>query len=215
MRSYLHIFLLAVLLGSCSGNDNKWPETKTRKLEPIKETTVFSNDLKAFPDREGIIGVADIPEMLCLSIMDTATFEQLPEKVSAAYELLQQQADSIGAETNAVPGYLSYNNNTKNVKFECVLPIRAFPKKQPRKAKIVVLEADKMVVCNYYGTYRNLFTAYGQINQYIQKNRLQQTGPMREFYMSDPATQTDQSKWLTRIFVPVTKSENDQELLSN
>ena len=62
-----------------------------------------------------------------------------------------------------------------------------------------------MLVYNYYGPYDKLYTAYNMIRDFCVIAKLAQNGPMREFYVTDPATDSNSEKWLTRIIVPVRK----------
>jgi effector-binding domain-containing protein len=77
------------------------------------------------------------------------------------------------------------------------------PKLQPKQYKIVVLEASSMLIYNFYGSYKNLFVAYDKMKRYCDKHDLLQSGPMREFYITDPEKEKDQEKWLTRVMLPV------------
>jgi len=152
---------------------------------------------------KGIAGVFDVPEMLCLSRMDSAPAREIPKKVPQNFLILHKELERVGAEQDGPPGQLNYNNDTSNFKFECVVLIREMPKIQPRNCNVVILEASKMVIYNYYGPYGGLFNAYREIGEYCRKNNLVQTGPQREFYVSDPGVEKDPSKRLTRIMVPV------------
>lgn len=199
--------LLSLLVSSC-GSEPKVEEAAAPALVPFKETVVtdstsFANNFEIYDKRVGIIGVIDVPEMLVLSTLDSAAKKDLPDRMVNAYALLEKEMNEVGAEMNGPIGMISYNNSPSNFVFESVLCIKKVPRIQPKKSKIVVLEASKMVIYNFYGPYQNLFAAYDKIEKYCKKNDLIQSGPMREFYITDPAKETNQEKWLTRIFLPV------------
>lgn len=214
MKGYVkHKLLFSVLFTlifvSCSQEEEipakKEPTRQVQTLaeKPITDTTSFNNDFTSFGTGSGVVGVFDVPEMLVLSIMDSSDLKHVSDKVVKNYALLEEDMKACGAEMNGPVGQITYNNNPNNFVFENVMCIRRIPGKQPKNSKIVVLEASSMLVFNFYGSYQNLFAAYDKVKRYCDKNDLIQSGPMREFYITDPAKEKDSGKWLTRLLVPV------------
>jgi effector-binding domain-containing protein len=70
-----------------------------------------------------------------------------------------------------------------------------------------VLEASDMLVYNFYGAYQDLYTAYDKVRETLKAQQLSQSGPAREFYVTDPSREKDPKNWLTRIMVPVTAAK--------
>lgn len=205
--AFLYLFFGVVLLTAC-GAEQETKQSKKEELAALKETkitdsTIFENAIDAFGKQPGAVGVFDVPEMLVLSILDSASKEKLADLLIKNYALLEQDVKETGAEMNGHLGIISYTNNPANFVFEAVLCIKRMPVKQPAHAKVVVLEASKMLVFNFYGPYQNLFAAYDKIRKYCDKNDLIQSGPIREFYITDPGKEPDPEKWLTRLFLPV------------
>lgn len=209
MRLFHSNFVLAFsaisFLFSCTPEEKleEKPLLVPPKETKIVDTTIFVNDITNYDPRFGVIGVFDIPEMLVLSVMDSAAKKDLSTNMVNNYALLEKEMNEVGADMNGPIGIISYNNNPSNFVFESVLCIKQVPKKQPQKSKIVILEASKMLVYNFYGPYQNLFAAYDKMERHCKKNDLLQSGPIREFYITDPAVEKNPEKWLTRIFLPV------------
>lgn len=191
---------------SCGSSDSE-AEVKQPNTDSISKTNQELIKLATIDSKPGVVGVFDIPEMLTICKMDSAPMKDVSFKVAKAYSVLEEEMNAIKAEIDGMPGMLTYNNDTTNFIFECVLPIKALPKQEPKTTKIVVLEACPMLIYNFYGPYKQLFTAYNAIRKYLADNKLTQNGPMREFYLSDPTVEKDPAKWQTRIMVPVTKSK--------
>jgi effector-binding domain-containing protein len=204
MKSFLVAGIcLIILTSSCAPeSDNgvtaNMPDTTSVKQEKLH----FNNDLTKYSNLGGLVGIYEVEPMLTISKTDSSNAESVPKKVSAAYHLLSRQAEKIGAVV-LQPGQISYNNDASNFKFECLFLLREFPSKQPDSASIVLLEPGSMLLYNYYGSYDKLYTAYDKIRKYCTAAEMKITGPMREFYMNDPMSESDSSKWLTRIMVPV------------
>lgn len=209
MKNVLKITLLltiAVFTFSCSDSENE------KALEQLNADSVLKANQKnidraVLDSKPGVVGVMDVGEMLTISKIDSAPMRDVSFKVAKAYSVLEEEMNAVGAVMDGMPGMITYNNDTTNFKFECVLPIKEMPKKQPTKCNIVVLEASKMLIYNYYGPYQQLFTAYDKIRSYTKEKGLVQSGPMREFYLSDPTLEKDPAKWQTRIMVPVNNAK--------
>lgn len=209
MKSFLKAAVLVLFIGtvfSCSQEEKKQQEPVAPAPvveKKITDSTVFKNDLYNFDPASGPIGVYDMPEMLVLSMIDSARQKDVSAALVKDYAILEEEMNAIGAEMNGPVGMISYSNDLKNFIFEPVICIKKIPAKQPTRCKIVVLEASKVLVYNFYGPYQSLFSAYDKIKRYCEKNDLLQSGPIREFYITDPDKEPDQKKWLTRIVLPI------------
>lgn len=195
------VICFTLLFSSCS-NDDKVVKETPKKDSTSTKASYFWN-LANFPATKGALGVYDVPEMLCLSIFDSAAVEAMADHYARNYAILATERDSIGIKSNGAMGVLNYNDDPRSLKFECVLLIDQMPTIQPTHSRIVVMEATKALVYNFYGDYVNLFQAYKEIREYCEKNNLMQSGPVREFYLTDSTVEPDRSKWLTQIILPV------------
>jgi effector-binding domain-containing protein len=61
------------------------------------------------------------------------------------------------------------------------------------------IPASKAVFVNYYGAYDNETDAYAAIRKYLAEHKLKQRFPLIEQYIAGPGTESDSSKWVTRI----------------
>lgn len=197
-------FLLA--LTACN-NTNDAALIEQQSQDSLQKETAKSKliikDVKQFTDSPGVAGIFNVPEMLTIARLDSAPMKDISFKMAKSYSVLEEQLKRLDVKIDGSYGCIYYNNNPDNFLFECVVPINKMPAKQPKDCKVVVLEADKMLIYNFYGPYQNLFSSYDLIRKYLLKNKLEQVGPMREFYITDPTAEKDPLKWLTRIMVPV------------
>ncbi len=58
---------------------------------------------------------------------------------------------------------------------------------------------DSVRVINYYGAYSGSAEAHAAMEEYLQKKHLTSTLPVIEEYVTDPMTEKDTAKWLTRV----------------
>lgn len=61
----------------------------------------------------------------------------------------------------------------------------------------------KVLVINYYGPYEGSGKAHEAMDEYIKWHGLTQNGPVIEEYITDPQSEPDQAKWLTKVYYPV------------
>jgi effector-binding domain-containing protein len=206
--------LLCLILVSCSADPNAaWTDPNAAKdSAAIKKSdssyTLVPNhvaikDEKELTDAKGIVGIFIVPEMLALTKLDSAPVSRVALKMSKGFETALADIKAIKAERYGSMGAIYYNNDTANFVFECVVPILKMPKIAPKKSQVVVLEEAKMVVYNYYGSYIFLNDAYEDLRAFCKKNKLEQSGPLREFYITDASMVKDSTQWLTRIMLPV------------
>jgi effector-binding domain-containing protein len=52
---------------------------------------------------------------------------------------------------------------------------------------------------DYYGSYDKTEHAHNQMDKYIKEKNYKMVMPVIEEYITDPMTEKDTSKWLTRI----------------
>lgn len=201
MKKLFFVLGITIAFVSCK---NSSEEKSDNSGNSAITTNTVAPQAPAIEETPGIIGVFDIPEILTLSIIDSAKQEDIGFKIGKHYSAIEADIAALGLSTEGMPpGAIYYNNDPKNFIFECIVPINKTPKEQPKNSTIVVLEATKAVIYNYYGPYDKMFNAYAELKTYLEKNKLEQSGPAREFYISDATIEKDPNKWLSKIYIPV------------
>jgi effector-binding domain-containing protein len=66
--------------------------------------------------------------------------------------------------------------------------------------KMIKLEGGKVLSIDYYGPYEGLGTAHMALGLHMKKNNLEFQMPAIEEYITDPGTEPDSSKWLTKVY---------------
>jgi hypothetical protein len=217
----LVILLFVCMLSSCGDPSGDSPVNTTGTLENtgtvINDSVrlrdslsrLYENDLSIYSNLGGVVGIYNVKPMLSLCKKDSSPVDKLGMRIAEDFRLLDREAARLGVN-GTLAGQISYNNNPENFKFECLLLIDSIPTMRSDSVQAVMLEPANMLVYNHYGAYASLHEAYDKIRKYCKASKLIVAGPMREFYVSDPAEQHDSSKWLTRIFVPVAAKESEK-----
>jgi effector-binding domain-containing protein len=189
------LIFLTGLLFACSGEKKEQQGTSS-----LQDNTSIGSGA---PANKNIEGVYSVPEMLCVSIKDTANAATIASRLQEDFTILQEEVEAMKIKNPGNQGLIMLTNTPDNFIFRCVIPIDGIPLRTPEKASMFVLEGTRAVVYNYYGPYDKMTQAYKEIKDYMDEHKLIQSGPPREFYITDPALEKDTAKWFSKIYIPV------------
>jgi effector-binding domain-containing protein len=203
MKRFIYSLVCAALISCGPDQRNTADELKNDSSFTIEADPLAVKTQKQLTDAKGIIGVFYVPEMLTVTKLDSAPMSKVGAGMTKNYVLIGEDIELMKAKRFGSMGAIYYNNDTSNFIFECVIPIENMPTIKPKHGQVVVLEEGKMLIYNYYGPYQQLFGAYDEIRAYCAKYKLEQIGPLREFYITDASTVPNPADWLTRIMLPI------------
>lgn len=147
------------------------------------------------------VNEADFSETSYLYIRDTMSMATIGQKMGQYYGEIMGYLQSLKLEPAGAPlaVYHSWENNVFDV--ECGIPVQGV--KDPGKFKTGMLKAQKVATVDFYGPYEKTEAAHIAIEAWIKANNRTVTGSPWESYVTDPATEKDPNKWLTRIYWPI------------
>ena len=132
-------------------------------------------------------------------MFDTLPMEEISGEFFAKnYADIGKQIAKFG---NGAPSALFYIWDTENTttKMAIAIPLKEIPTKVNEGFKVISVPKNESFYVDYYGTYAKMEGAHEAINEYIFTNNLKGQYVAIEEYVSDPATEPDPSKWLTKI----------------
>lgn len=155
--------------------------------------------------RIGSITVEDLEERHALIIQDSADFEGIGSKMGEMYGLLMKKMEQMNLEVVGAPFAIYHNWDPEGkTHFACGLPISK--KVYARKpVEYLRLKETRVVSVVHYGEY-NTEKAHRAIDQFVNENQLVITGAPWEEYLTDPMSETDTSKWQTKVYYPILSS---------
>lgn len=71
--------------------------------------------------------------------------------------------------------------------------------KAPAGMEVVTLAPGRAAVMNYMGGYHGLYGAHMEMENYFKQNNYEQMAPVIEEYITDPGSEPDSNKWVTKI----------------
>lgn len=100
------------------------------------------------------------------------------------------------------PFALYHGMPTQTVRVEAGFPVAGDFRSTPDVLASALPEAEAFEAM-HQGSYNSLSTTYGAIQQRMGAEGFTPSDTMWEFYLSDPGTEPDATKWLTRVVWPV------------
>ena len=102
--------------------------------------------------------------------------------------------------------YFKWNEETKDAELTVAIGLKG--KTAPKGYKTYEVPGGEYLVIDYYGDYDGSGAAHEAMYAHISENgyTIPEDGIVIEEYITDPGTEPDKSKWLTKIVYPVTKT---------
>jgi effector-binding domain-containing protein len=134
------------------------------------------------------------------AIRKTLTMPEMSAFMSEVYgkigeAMKKSRAKCLGP---AVGIYYTWDEKTMSSDMAAGMPIN----KSITTNEILMIEipADTAYLIDYYGSYSASVDAHTAMNLFFKMNNLKPKMPVIEEYITDPMTEPDSSKWLTKIY---------------
>ncbi len=119
------------------------------------------------------------------------------ERFGKIMDLLKKsKLDPAGAPSGV---YYTWDVAKKTTDIAVAIPVNANTSVAGGEIKTFQIPASKAVYVDYYGPYNDFEKAHEALGEYINKNGLKEKYPVIEEYITDPMTEKDSTKWLTKI----------------
>lgn len=130
--------------------------------------------------------------------------DQIQEFMSKSYQTIMEGLKNAGYEPAGAPSalYFEWNVEEETADMAAVFPLGN------TEADVMGLESfnvpqGRAFQVDYYGDYDNMIAVHGALEKGMNEKGMQLSNAVVEEYLTDPSTEEDPSKWLTRITYPV------------
>lgn len=110
------------------------------------------------------------------------------------------EANKVGIA--GAPFAIYHEMEGERIDLECGIPITKMTESN-EIIKTAVYHKRKCAALDYYGDYRQLEDAHTALQSWIEERRFKLAGSPLEFYITDPANESNPENWHTRILYPV------------
>lgn len=138
-----------------------------------------------------------------LGIRQQLGFKDLTAKLFAdGYGQIQAVMEKAKIETAGQPVgiYYTWDVDAQKTDMAVALPVKKGTAVNGGGITAFELPPGKALVVDYYGGYSGFGKAHEALLAYIKTNKLVEVPPVIEEYVTDPATEPDSNKWLSRIY---------------
>jgi effector-binding domain-containing protein len=162
------------------------------------KTLAEENAAKAAPSFT--VNEVDFEARTYIGKKDMVTMEGMQEFFGQNFSAIKESMAKAKVEVTGPPTGLYWNWKDSDPKHEMAAaqPAKAGTKEVKGWEKFEI-PAAKAVMIDYYGSYDNLAAGHAAIKKYLTEKNLQESVVLEE-YVSDPGSEKDPSKWLTKIY---------------
>jgi len=134
----------------------------------------------------------------------TVSFDEMQQFFNSGMPQLAEAVSAKGDITGPVAG-LYYMWDEANEQAEMALAVPVGKDMQLESPySMIEIPATKALMVDYYGAYENSGEAHYALDDYVKAHGIKLAElPVLEVYVTDPAEETDSSKWLTKIYYPI------------
>ena len=137
-----------------------------------------------------------------IGITDSCFLKDMPQRINDLYSEMLVFGARAGIDMTGRPFAVYHRIDEKQVVFELCIPVGEKVSVSGR-IQYKTLQGREHVVAHYYGAYDTLEDGHNAIQQWLIRYRRKVDGFPWEMYVTDPVTEPDTNKWLTRIYYPV------------
>lgn len=113
---------------------------------------------------------------------------------------------SNGGQQSGAPFGRYHSIKVDELDIEAGLPVaKAIAGKGDIKAS--ELPGGKVVTTVHYGPYEKLSNTHEALQKWVSEKGYKPTGGVWESYTTDPSEEKDQSKWQTKLFLPIAEKD--------
>jgi effector-binding domain-containing protein len=149
----------------------------------------------------------NVEPMKIMSILDSATDADISQKFGMLYGEIGAVTKKQGLK-QAGPVFAVYHRVTLNPDgthkyvLQAGVPVDKEGKNDGR-VKYWQTPPTKAIKSAHYGSYATTYQTLQSMQAWMQQQNMQQDGAYWESYVTDPMVETDSTKWLTEVYIPV------------
>lgn len=138
------------------------------------------------------------------AIRQMVDFQNIPQFFTDNFGKAIEASTKAGAEMSGHPSGFFWTYDTVALKTDMAAAIPLNKQVKPSDEVQIISVGGKALLIEYLGDYAKTGEAHSAMDEYMAEKKLQSVPPVIEEYVTDPETEPDTAKWLTRILYFVT-----------
>lgn len=146
------------------------------------------------------VQVTDFPARTYVAARDKVAMDGISPFMARHLPRIRAALAQAGAEITGPPSGLYYvwDETTGTSEMATGYPVSTAT--TVPETEVLYIAAGKCLSVDYYGPYENTADAHLAIDEFIKTTAVKTTMPVIEEYITDPQSEPDPKKWLTRIY---------------
>ncbi len=147
------------------------------------------------------VNTEDMPAMTVVGVRETIGWEEMSSFFATNFPMVFESIGKAGMEPAGVPCSVTFLWDEENQQADVLagMPLAEGSLEGMETAEL----GGNCLVVDYYGNYDESVKAHEAIAAYMEWHGMEMNGPVVEQYITDPETEEDPSKWLTKIIYHV------------
>ena len=168
-----------------------------RGLETLKKNC----ELLSFEKYRGLKAMAlDMPAQTYVGVRKTMPIAEIGAFYGTTMGAVMEALGKKSINPNGAPAglYWKWDEEKQETDLAAVIPVLEDPK-LGKDFQVFQLPAGQALVIDFKGSYDKIGDAHQSMDAWMADKNLQAKMPVIEAYVSDPGTEPDTSKWLTKV----------------
>ncbi|MCY1721170.1 GyrI-like domain-containing protein [Prolixibacteraceae bacterium Z1-6] len=149
-----------------------------------------------------IVLLDDVEEFAFASIREKVQYIDISLKMEEMYEKIGNYLAQKEIEMAGMPYSLYHLMDEDGIDLECGIPTTSLLDGND-EIETGTFRKTRCAILDFYGDYQNLSDGHSAVQKWIENHGFTLAAPPIEIYESDPGTEPNSEKWLTRICYPV------------
>ena len=148
------------------------------------------------------ISSMEFPGKSYLSVRETVNMADMKAFYAKSFGAIMGGIESEKLETDGMPCgvFYKWDEETGTTDMAAAIPVKGGTPAAAGILKPLEIPKGKCMTIDYYGDYAGSVEAHYGMEDYFKANGLESSKLVMEEYVTDPSTETDPSKWLTKIY---------------
>lgn len=165
-------------------------------LEYLKE--IVEKEVKSQPQLT--VQEVEWPVQHYVAVREVVGMDKISERYAVNLPKIAGLLASKNIEMAGMPSGIFYNWDVENNRTDVAQAIPVSKATKIEGYESIELPAGKALLVNFYGEYSQTVKAHDLIDKYLADNDLKSKFPVIEQYITDPTTEPDPNKWLTKVY---------------
>lgn len=147
--------------------------------------------------------VDDLPLRNYLGVRQMLSFSEIPKFYGTTLSKIMETIQKDSLQMTGAPAGLFWSYDETTGKSDMAAGIPVAGEQAPGGYAFFPVGGKQTLIIHYYGPYDKTGEAHFALDDYMKEKGLQNVPPVLEEYVTDPKSEPDTAKWLTRIIYMV------------